>query len=38
VGALLPEGTQVYYFNVFDERGCVVSTEHAEVDAVAPGQ
>lgn len=24
----LPEGTRVYYFNLFDGHGCVVSTEH----------
>jgi len=28
--AKLPEGTQVYYFNLFDQRGCVISTEHVE--------
>jgi hypothetical protein len=28
VSATLPEGARVYYFNLFDERGCVVSTEH----------
>ena len=28
VTASLPEGTRVYYFNLFDERSCVVSTEH----------
>jgi dienelactone hydrolase len=26
--AHLPEGTRVYYFNLFDQRECVVSTEH----------
>ena len=30
VSASLPEGTRVYYLNLFDERGCVVSTEHEE--------
>jgi len=30
VAAGLPEGTRVYYFNLFDERECVVSTEHVE--------
>jgi len=29
--ANLPEGTRVYYFNLFDERDCVVSTEHVEL-------
>jgi hypothetical protein len=28
--ASLPAGTRVYYFNLFDERACVVSTEHEE--------
>lgn len=28
ISAQLPEGTRVYYFNLFDDRGCVVSTEH----------
>ena len=28
--AVLPAGTKVYYFNVFDARNCVVSTEHVE--------
>lgn len=28
---MLPEGTRVYYFNLTDERGLVVSTEHVEV-------
>jgi dienelactone hydrolase len=30
VTASLPEGTRVYYFNLFDERDCAVSTEHSE--------
>ena len=30
VAATLPEGTRVYYFNLFDQRDCVVSTEHQE--------
>ncbi len=30
VTAELPETTRVYYFNLFDERDCVVSTEHEE--------
>jgi len=32
VNAILPKGTRVYYFNLFDERNCVVSTEHQECD------
>jgi hypothetical protein len=31
VSAQLPEGTRVYYFNLFDDRECVVSTEHESV-------
>jgi hypothetical protein len=31
VTASLPEGTRVYYFNLFDERDCAVSTEHEEL-------
>jgi dienelactone hydrolase len=30
VAAGLPEGTRVYYFNLVDERDCVVSTGHVE--------
>lgn len=30
VTANLPEGAGVYYFNLFDQRDCVVSTEHQE--------
>lgn len=30
VSAGLPDGTRVYYFNLFDQRDCVVSTEHQE--------
>jgi hypothetical protein len=30
VTGLLPAGTRVFYFNLFDERSCVVSTEHQE--------
>ncbi|MCL5097484.1 MAG: acetylxylan esterase [Candidatus Omnitrophica bacterium] len=30
IEASLPAGTRVYYLNVVDERGCVVSTEHEE--------
>lgn len=29
ITAKLPDGARVYYFNLFDDRGCVVSTEHA---------
>lgn len=29
--ASLPDGTRVWYFNLFDERGCVVSSEHVEL-------
>lgn len=35
VTATLPEGTTVYYLNVFDERDCVVSTEHEELGTVS---
>ena len=28
--ATLPGGARVYYLNVFDDRGCVVSTEHED--------
>jgi dienelactone hydrolase len=31
VFANLPEGSRVYYFKLFDQRDCVVSTEHQEV-------
>jgi dienelactone hydrolase len=31
VTATLPEGTRVYYLNLFDDRDCVVSTEHEEL-------
>ncbi|HEY5912601.1 MAG TPA: acetylxylan esterase [Verrucomicrobiae bacterium] len=31
--AALPEGTRVYYLNLFDERGCAVSTEHEECES-----
>jgi len=30
VTAALPPGTRVYYLNLFDDRDCVVSTEHVE--------
>ena len=33
VTATVPEGTTVYYLNLFDDRDCVVSTEHEEVSA-----
>lgn len=32
VHATLPEGTKVYYLNFTDNRGCIVSTEHEEVE------
>lgn len=31
--ATLPEGSTVYYFNLYDERGCAVSTEHEALEA-----
>ena len=34
VTATLPQGVTVYYLNVLDERGSVVSTEHVEAGAV----
>jgi hypothetical protein len=33
VGATLPPGASVWYLNLFDDRGCVVSTEHEELPA-----
>ncbi len=30
ISATLPAGTRVYYFNLEDDRNCVVSTEHQE--------
>jgi hypothetical protein len=27
----LPEGVTVYYLNLFDDRDCVVSSEHEEL-------
>jgi dienelactone hydrolase len=32
----IPEGTRVYYFNLFDDRNCVVSTEHEECPSDHP--
>jgi hypothetical protein len=32
ITAVLPEGTRVYYLNLFDDRGCVVSTEHETLE------
>jgi len=29
--ATLPEGARVYYFNIFDDRDCAVSSEHVEL-------
>jgi cephalosporin-C deacetylase-like acetyl esterase len=34
VFATLPSGTRVYYFNLVDERDCVVSTEHEELNGI----
>jgi dienelactone hydrolase len=34
--AAIPSGATVYYFNLVDERGCVVSSEHKERAASAP--
>ncbi len=36
VTATVPEGTTVYYLNLFDDRDCVVSTEHEELTTGAP--
>lgn len=33
VTAALPPGTRAYYLNLFDERGCVICTEHEEPGA-----
>lgn len=30
--AQLPKGTRVYYFSLFDNRGCVVSSEHVTLE------
>ena len=35
VTATLPVDAKVYYFNVFDDRDCAVSTEHVVVDPTA---
>ncbi len=32
VSAKLPDGARVFYFNLYDDRGCVVSTEHEELE------
>jgi hypothetical protein len=32
ISARLPDGTRVYYFNLYDERDCVVSSEHEIID------
>ena len=34
VSGVLPDGTRVYYLNLFDERDCVVSTEHEVLPTV----
>lgn len=31
VAALIPKGSTAYYFNIFDERNCIVSSEHKEM-------
>ena len=31
--ANLPEAARVYYFNLFDQRDCVASTEHVETSS-----
>jgi len=36
VAATLPQGVTVYYLNLFDDRDCVVSTEHVEAAATRP--
>ena len=36
VSASLPEGATTYYLNLFDDRGCVVSTEHEELAPPKP--
>lgn len=36
VSASLPEGTTTYYLNLFEDRGCVVSTEHEELAPPKP--
>lgn len=38
VTATLPEGVTVYYLNLFDQRDCVVSTEHVEIAPPGQGQ
>jgi dienelactone hydrolase len=35
VSAAVPDGATAYYFMLFDERGCVASSEHVEVTATA---
>ena len=37
ISAQLPGGTRVYYFNLTDDRGCVVSTEHETLEAGSGG-
>ena len=36
VAATLPDGCTVYYLNLFDDRGCVVSSEHEELGQPLP--
>ncbi|MFZ2655962.1 MAG: acetylxylan esterase [Victivallales bacterium] len=38
VSAVLPEGTKVYFFNLTDERGLMVSTEHVELASTPQSQ
>jgi hypothetical protein len=37
ISASLPDGTRVFYFNLFDDRGCAVSSEHETIDPGAAG-
>jgi dienelactone hydrolase len=38
IEAALSENTTVYYLNLFDDRGCVVSTEHEEIQQSSLGR
>jgi dienelactone hydrolase len=33
VSALIPDGAKVFYMNLTDERGCVISSEHEELNS-----
>jgi hypothetical protein len=35
VSASVPEGTRTFYFNLYDDRDCVVSSEHEEMPAAS---